>query len=235
MTTSDSSADGRSGGQTVSRRAALRGLGTAALAGGALGTAATGVSAQSSDVESWLSDTSNFDGVVDKTGQSSVTVEVGVEANGGAFGFGPAAIRVSPGTTVTWKWTGKGSSHNVVDSGGAFESKLADAAGHTFEHTFSETGTYTYACTPHKTLGMKGAVIVAEGSAGGSGGSGSGSGAGGEQLADPFDDPGPGSLGGLLLAVVFGVALASPGLFGAFLWLTDRDGSESEPAPVEGR
>ncbi len=212
---SESAADSGDGAPRISRRGALRGLGAAALAGGALGGAATGVSAQSGDVESWLSDTSNFDGVVDRTGQSSVTVEVGVEANGGAFGFGPAAIRVSPGTTVTWEWTGNGSAHNVVDADGAFESELTDAAGHTFEHTFSETGTYTYSCTPHETLGMKGAVIVERG--------GGGSGDGGQNI-----DPGA---GGLLLAGAFGVALASPGLFGAFLWLTGRDGDGRDPAP----
>ncbi len=33
---------------------------------------------------------------------------------------------------------------------------------HTFEHTFEEAGVYTYACTPHKTLGMKGAVVVTD-------------------------------------------------------------------------
>ncbi|MFB6252021.1 MAG: halocyanin domain-containing protein [Halobellus sp.] len=228
--TGDTSAgESRAGGPTVSRRGALRGIGTAALASGALGGAASSASAQSSggDVDSWLSNTSNHDGIVDQTGQSSVTVEVGVEANGGAFGFGPAAIRVSPDTTVTWEWTGNGGSHDVVDTEGDFESDLTDSAGHTFDHAFSEPGTYTYSCTPHETLGMKGAAVVASGSAvegGNSGGAGSGS----EQLAAPFGNPANRNLGGYLLASVFGLALASPGLFGAFLWLTGDDEPEAD-------
>lgn len=214
------------GGPAVSRRGALRGLGTAALAGGALGGAASSASAQSSgdEVDSWLGDTSNYDGVVDQTGQSSVTVGVGVEANGGAFGFGPAAVRISPDTIVTWEWTGEGSTHNVVDTEGAFESELTDTAGHTFERTFSEPGTYTYSCTPHETLGMKGAVVVASGSDGGGSGGGD---PGNEQLAAPFGDPGARNLGGYLLAGVFGLALASPGLFGAFLWLTGTEDADT--------
>ena len=204
----------------VSRRTALRTLGGVAAGGTTPGTAASGVRAQSSGsgVDSWLENTSNYDGVVDRTGSDAVTVEVGVEANQGAFGFGPAAIRVSPGTTVTWEWTGKGGSHNVVDTEGTFESDLVDSAGHTFEHTFESEGTYTYSCVPHETMGMKGAVVVAAG--GGSGGSGDGG--GNADVAAPFGDSGARNLGGLALGGVFAAALASPGLFGAFLWFRER-------------
>jgi halocyanin-like protein len=110
--------------------------------------------------DGWLSNASNYDGVVDRTGASEVTVKVGVEANGGAFGFGPAAVRVDPGTTVVWEWTGEGSMHDVVAKDGRFESEQTDEAGHTYARTFEETGTTKYACTPHRTLGMKGVVVV---------------------------------------------------------------------------
>lgn len=109
----------------------------------------------------WFSDVSNFDGVVDKTGQDGVPVTVGSQANGGNFGFGPAAITVSQGTTVVWEWNGKGGAHNVVDNDGAFKSgDPVDEEGTTFEYTFDQTGTYKYYCAPHKALGMKGAVVV---------------------------------------------------------------------------
>nr|WP_276239527.1 halocyanin domain-containing protein [Halobaculum sp. DT55] len=114
----------------------------------------------SASFDGWFDNVDNYDGVVDETGSGSVTVEVGTEANGGNYGFGPAAVRVSAGTTVTWEWTGEGASHNVVDEGGAFESELVGEGGHTFEHTFEESGTYRYACTPHKAMGMKGVVVV---------------------------------------------------------------------------
>ncbi|MFC7137914.1 halocyanin domain-containing protein [Halobaculum litoreum] len=145
----------------------------AAAAGGA---AATPAAAQSGGgLAEWFSNTGNYDGVVDETGSGSVTVTVGSEANGGAFGFGPAAVRVDPGTTVTWEWTGKGGSHNVVADGGAFESELVGESGHTFEHTFEEAGVYRYYCTPHKAMGMKGAVVVGDAEVGGGGGGGGGS------------------------------------------------------------
>jgi halocyanin domain len=114
-----------------------------------------------SEAEEYLSNVDNFDGSArDATGQSSVTVRVGTEANGGGFGYGPAAVQIDTGTAVVWEWTGKGGSHNVVDENGSFESELVRNADHTFEHTFDESGTFLYFCTPHKRLGMKGAVVV---------------------------------------------------------------------------
>ncbi|MFA1611179.1 halocyanin domain-containing protein [Halobellus rubicundus] len=112
--------------------------------------------------DGYLSETSNYDGVVDRTGQSEVTVDVGVEANGAYYGYGPAAIRVSTGTTVVWEWTGRGSLHNVVAEDGSFESEQTQEEGFTFSQTFEEAGTVKYYCTPHETLGMKGVVVVEE-------------------------------------------------------------------------
>ena len=252
--------DNERGGPTVSRRGALRAIGGGVAAGTALGAAPATARAQSdgTDLASWFEGVSNYDGVVDGTGNDSVGVDVGVEANGGAFGFGPAAIRVDPGATVTWAWTGQGGSHNVAGDG--FESELVDSGGHTFEHTFAEAGVYTYVCTPHETLGMKGAVVVGDvevsegggGSSTESGGDGgstestgdAGTASGGgtaesgdgeeelgtpeESIAAPFGDAGARRLGGLALGGVFGLALASPGLFGAFLWLTGRGGERPD-------
>lgn len=110
----------------------------------------------------WFDNVSNFSGIVDKTEQRQITVEVGTEANDGYFGYDPPAIRVSPGTTVVWEWTGEGGSHNVVSSSGTFESDLTNQAGHTYEHTFEKAGVYTYYCSPHKSLGMKGAIVVGD-------------------------------------------------------------------------
>ena len=125
------------------------------------GTADGGGSAAPDGVEEYLANTDNYDGVVDETGSSEVTVAVGVEANGSNFGFGPAAVRVSAGTTVVWEWNGLGSSHNVVEENGSFESELVAEEGHTFSRTFEEPGVVRYYCTPHRTMGMKGVVVVA--------------------------------------------------------------------------
>jgi len=96
---------------------------------------------------------------VDATGEERVSVAVGAD---GGFAFAPASLRIDVGTTVVWEWTGVGGSHNVIDRGGAFESGLAAAEGHTFEHEFSAPGTYEYVCTPHQTRDMEGTVEVVE-------------------------------------------------------------------------
>ena len=89
------------------------------------------------------------------------TVDVG--AGGEGLAFSPPAIRVEPGTTVTWEWTGDGGGHNVVSEGESdfeFESERTDEGGHTFEQTFDEEGVALYVCTPHRAQGMYGAVVV---------------------------------------------------------------------------
>lgn len=108
-------------------------------------------------VSSYLSDTSNFDGsMLDLTGRDKVEVAVGAEGNNGNNAYSPAAIQVETGTTVVWEWI-RGS-HNVVDTDDTFRSDIGTDL--TFEHTFQETGTYTYYCSPHERYGMKGAVVV---------------------------------------------------------------------------
>lgn len=141
--------------------------GDGSSATGSNGTPATSSSAGSGSTNSgapafggWLDNTANYDSVADKTGARKVTVEVGTEGNNGPYAFGPPAIRIGTGTTITWEWTGKGGSHNVVAQDGSFESKLSAEKGYTFEYTFDSSGTYKYLCAPHKTMGMKGAVVV---------------------------------------------------------------------------
>jgi halocyanin-like protein len=150
-------------------------------AGGATGAVATlgaaGPAAAQEDGESggegdtapdyggYLDSVSNFSGpasTVDATGQDSVTVEVGVQANGGAYGFGPPAVHVDNGATVQFEWTGEGGGHNVVSQGdGPLDSGSAVASsGVNYEHTFESDGVYNYYCAPHQGLNMKGSVVV---------------------------------------------------------------------------
>ncbi|WP_255149889.1 halocyanin domain-containing protein [Halorarius halobius] len=105
----------------------------------------------------WFSNVENYDGELDRTGQSTVEVTVGAE---GGLSFAPAAIVVDSGTTVRWTWTGKGGRHNVVERDGAFESEYHETEGATYERTFDETGVFPYFCQPHQSMGMKGGVRV---------------------------------------------------------------------------
>jgi halocyanin-like protein len=114
------------------------------------------------DLGGYLDGVSNFNGtVVDKTGQDEVTVEVGVDNGGQPYGFGPPAVHIDKGTTVKFEWTGEGGGHNVVAENGAFDSgSPVSQAGVNFEHAFEQGGVFNYYCSPHKSLGMKGSIVV---------------------------------------------------------------------------
>jgi halocyanin-like protein len=159
-------------GETLSRRTLLK-----ATAGAAGATALPGLAAGQSDaVDEWLSDAGNYDGsIADETGNDSVTVEVGADGNGGTFAFAPPAVRVDPGTTVTFTWVSN--THNVVvesqpDGAGWEGHETIENEGFEFESTFETKGAYLYFCDPHLSAGMKGAIVVGGGGGGGQQGGG---------------------------------------------------------------
>jgi plastocyanin len=110
-------------------------LGAALLLGvGALGTGQTGFVASAQ--------------------QKPETMEIKIDN----FTFGPAALTVPVGTTVTW--TNKDDiPHTVVstDEPKAFKSKVLDT-DEKFSFTFSKAGAYPYFCSIHPK--MTGKVIV---------------------------------------------------------------------------
>src|ERR1700681_4581093 len=72
------------------------------------------------------------------------------------FSFGPAAITVAAGTTVTW--TNRDDiPHTVVSDDKAFKSKVLDT-DEKFSYTFTKPGTYPYFCSVHPK--MTGKVVV---------------------------------------------------------------------------
>lgn len=179
-------------GDTYSRRSVLR-AGAGAVAAGATIGVSMPAHAQAS-FDGFLADTGNYDELADRTGSDEVTIEVGVEANGGNWGYGPAAVRVDPGTTVTWEWVA--GSHDVAAEDGSFGSELTDESGHTFTHTFESEGVTKYACTPHRSMGMRGVVVVGEPSLSGSGSGGGGSESDGSGSGDSGSTGGSGDEGG---------------------------------------
>jgi halocyanin-like protein len=143
----------------TTRRTYLATLGAVATSTSALAGCLGGGGSGSSKFDGWLAATGNFDAVTEKTDVDGVTVDVGTKGNNGYNAFAPAAVKVSTGTTVVWEWTGKGR-HNVVAKNADFRSNMLTREGETFEHTFDEPGTYKYYCSPHRSLGMKGVVVV---------------------------------------------------------------------------
>jgi plastocyanin len=72
------------------------------------------------------------------------------------FVFGPQAITVPVGATVTW--TNKDDiPHTSVSTDGVFKSKVLDT-DEKFSYTFTKPGTYPYYCTIHPK--MTGKVVV---------------------------------------------------------------------------
>ena len=72
--------------------------------------------------------------------------------------FGPKAVSVKVGTTVTWtNGESDGDSHTVTfDAGGTKSGVLAPGA--TYTHTFTTAGTFAYHCSIHPD--MHGVVVV---------------------------------------------------------------------------
>src|ERR1700690_498837 len=72
------------------------------------------------------------------------------------FSFGPVAITVSVGTTVTWI-NRDDIPHTVVSTDKVFKSKVLDT-DEKFSYTFAKPGTYPYFCSVHPK--MTGKVVV---------------------------------------------------------------------------
>jgi plastocyanin len=70
--------------------------------------------------------------------------------------FGPAALTIGVGTTVTWV-NHDSDLHTVTSSQGLFASPGLDS-GDTFSQLFTTPGTYPYFCALHPH--MKGTIIV---------------------------------------------------------------------------
>jgi plastocyanin len=89
----------------------------------------------------------------DASGASSSSGEPRVEALD--FEFESAKLTVAAGTAVTWDNAGE-TIHTVKGRG--FFSRAIDPGG-TYEHRFSDPGTYRYLCTLHPTT-MRGTISV---------------------------------------------------------------------------
>ena len=72
------------------------------------------------------------------------------------FTFGPKAVTVKVGTTVTWT-NADDIPHTVVATDKSFRSKVLDT-GQSFSFTFTKAGQFAYFCSLHPM--MTGKVIV---------------------------------------------------------------------------
>lgn len=78
----------------------------------------------------------------------------------------PGTATVAVGDTVKFVW--EGGFHDVVFTDGQSSGAPHANAGTTYSRTFNAEGSFSYICTIHESLGMKGSITVqAAGSGGG--------------------------------------------------------------------
>jgi len=101
-------------------------------------------------------------------GTHTHTVMVG---DGGALVYTPADLTINVGDTVRWMWGSSG--HSVVSgtngnadnqfcspSNTGCDNPPLSSRGTTYEHTFTQAGTFPYYCSVHFSLGMTGTITV---------------------------------------------------------------------------
>ena len=76
--------------------------------------------------------------------------------------FSLEIFKINSGDTVFWKATDKGHNVEFISKNGipAGVDKFKSKVGKDTEFTFTLPGIYAYWCTPHKTMGMIGFVVV---------------------------------------------------------------------------
>ena len=95
---------------------------------------------------------------------ATITVEMLNKMGDEKMVFSEKIVRVKSGDTVVWKSTDRGHNVEFIKKNGIpdgvkkFKSKISKDA----EYTFTIPGIYAYWCTPHKSMGMIGFVIVDE-------------------------------------------------------------------------
>ena len=79
------------------------------------------------------------------------------------FEFQPGSVAIDQGDTVTWTNNGP-TAHSATAPDGSFDTGIFPA-GESRSHTFNESGTFSYICTPHPN--MNGTVVVRASQSGG--------------------------------------------------------------------
>ncbi|HKH43309.1 MAG TPA: plastocyanin/azurin family copper-binding protein [Thermoanaerobaculia bacterium] len=80
--------------------------------------------------------------------------------------YEPKSVKIEPGDTVRWVFSGADRTHTVTAVNGAFDSgAVFTSSGAAFERRFDTAGTWDYSCKAHKQCClMQGSVRVGNGS-----------------------------------------------------------------------
>ena len=82
------------------------------------------------------------------------------DANGNKMVFDKEIVKIAVGDTVNWIPTSKGHNVEMLSSPNGLQFK--SGANETVTITFDAPGIYYYGCSPHKSMGMIGLVIVGD-------------------------------------------------------------------------
>tara|TARA_B100001540_G_C15426313_1_gene470147 strand:+ start:38 stop:469 length:432 start_codon:yes stop_codon:yes gene_type:complete len=94
----------------------------------------------------------------------NITIEMLNKGEDRSMVFSKEIVRINVGDTVFWQSTDPGHNVEFIKKNGIpegvdkFKSKVSKDA----EYTFTIPGIYAYWCTPHKTMGMIGFIIVGD-------------------------------------------------------------------------
>ena len=94
---------------------------------------------------------------------ATIALGVGVAQAGGAavkasdFAFKPRTITIHKGDDVTWRWVN--GRHTVTFVKGSYDKKLTRKHDER-TRVFKRKGKFRYYCRFHRSLGMKGKVVV---------------------------------------------------------------------------
>ena len=84
------------------------------------------------------------------------------DANGNKMVYSKEIAKVAVGDTITWLPASKGHNVHFISAPDGIKKLPKSKLNKEFSYTFEKDGVYLYQCTPHKSMGMIGLVIVGD-------------------------------------------------------------------------
>jgi pseudoazurin len=95
---------------------------------------------------------------------ADITVDMLNKRDDGAkMVYSQDVVRIDVGDSVTWVPTSKGHNVEIIGAPDGYDIPKKSKLSKDVSITFDTPGVYLYQCTPHKTMGMLGVVVVGDG------------------------------------------------------------------------
>ena len=95
---------------------------------------------------------------------ADTTVEMLIKRDDGAkMVYSEDITRIDVGDTITWVPTAKGHNVEFIAGPDGWKAPRKSKLNKEVEMTFDTPGVYLYQCSPHKSMGMIGIVVVGDG------------------------------------------------------------------------